>query len=181
MLHDVPFVRLKPVDLVRWNRSDVETIDVRRVQQVPLKLLVLCDGRANERLTNPFQHSLLRALHHTHKRKHKFLVGDGRFRRATVHDRRAEKGGSLASDQARAKLGGEVRDVGMLAILLNHVVHGFRDLRVRESSQLSVLVFRGEWLNRAETLSESLRDLLGVSGRPNGRAIDAAGGSPFSA
>src|SRR5262245_16576179 len=61
-VHDAPLVRLQPVQLDRGDRADVQPVDVDRVHQVALELLVGGDRRADQRRADPGQHLVLRAL-----------------------------------------------------------------------------------------------------------------------
>src|SRR4051794_32559725 len=61
-IDDASLMRLQPVELDRRDRSDVQPVDVRRVDQRSLELLVFRYRRANQRRPNLFKHLLLGAL-----------------------------------------------------------------------------------------------------------------------
>src|SRR5436309_2554871 len=48
-IDDVPFVRLEPVQLNSRDGADVQPVDVRRIDELPLPAPVLGDGAANQR------------------------------------------------------------------------------------------------------------------------------------
>ena len=73
--HNVPFVRLQPIELDRRDRPKVKTIDVCRVYESALKTLVARDGGPHKSRSDPIQHLVLRAADHAHEGEHEFSVG----------------------------------------------------------------------------------------------------------
>src|ERR1700677_1363908 len=64
-LDNIALMRLQPVELQRRDRSQIQSIDLRGVDQSSLPLRVLRDGATHQRGTDIFEHLLLRTLDHT--------------------------------------------------------------------------------------------------------------------
>src|SRR5688572_15797373 len=73
-IHDAPLMRLKPVQLHRRNRADVEPVDVTRIQKFTTELGILGDSRAHECRPNLGQHLILRTFDDRRERKHVLLL-----------------------------------------------------------------------------------------------------------
>ena len=73
-LYNIAFMWLKPVELDRRNRADVQAVDLMRVDQLALPFPVLGDGAAYQRLADLPQHLLLRTLDHADVREHELGV-----------------------------------------------------------------------------------------------------------
>ncbi len=69
-------MRLEPVEFGRRDRADVQAVDVRRVGQLALPLLVVRDRRRDERRADLLYHQLLRILNDCDVREHVLGVGD---------------------------------------------------------------------------------------------------------
>src|SRR5439155_26813388 len=118
-VYDVPFMRLKPVKLNRRERSDVEAIDVRSVDQSALKLLVFGDGGANEGGTNRIEHFFLRALHDGHEREHVLLLGDGGLGRVAEDHSRPQVVAAFLLHQPRSELGGQIVNARSFQVVID--------------------------------------------------------------
>src|SRR5262249_48613830 len=59
-IDDVALVRLQPVELDRRDRPEVQPVDVRRIDELPLPFLVVGDDAAHQRRPDRLQHLLLR-------------------------------------------------------------------------------------------------------------------------
>ena len=91
----------------------------------------LRDHRADQRRADALEHFRLRALNDRREREHVLLLGDRRFRRRRVNDRRPQVAGPLLLDQPRAVLFGDVRHARRLQVLLDLLPHGGAHARAR--------------------------------------------------
>ena len=73
--HNVPFVRLQPIELDRRDRTQVQAIDVCSVYEPALEVPVARDGGPHKSRSDPIQHLVLRAADHAHEGEHEFSVG----------------------------------------------------------------------------------------------------------
>src|SRR5688572_262564 len=67
-LDDVAFVRLPPVELSRRHRTEIETIDVHRIEQAAPEGVVAGDGGRHQGRPNRFEHPGLGTIHYGDER-----------------------------------------------------------------------------------------------------------------
>ena len=91
---------LAPVQAVGRHRSQIQTIDVRGVEETASQRWRIGEGRAHERRPDLVQQLIFGALHHRHERKHVFLLRGGRVRRVTMHDGWEEVVGAALLDHS---------------------------------------------------------------------------------
>ena len=77
--HNVPLMRLQPVELDGRYGPQVQPVDMRRIHQLPLELFVESDCAGHERRADSFQHFVLRAPDHAHKGEHELRIGERRL------------------------------------------------------------------------------------------------------
>src|SRR5436190_5619008 len=73
-LYDIPLVRLQPIQLDCRNRADIQAIDMRGVDQLPLPSAVLRDRAADQSRSDLLEHLVLRALDYAHEWEHEFGI-----------------------------------------------------------------------------------------------------------
>src|SRR5215510_11754362 len=67
-------MRLKPVELNRRHWPKIEPIDVSRIDQVSLKLLIVSYRASDQCASDLLEHLFLWALDYAHERKHEFCI-----------------------------------------------------------------------------------------------------------
>src|SRR5262249_3544113 len=120
-INDVAFVRLQPVQLDRRYRSDVQPVDIRRVEERALKSPVRSDRRADESRSDGVDHLVLGALHDGDKGEHVFLAGNSRLGRIAEDDGWPEISAAFFLHQAVTVFGSQVMNARGLEILVNVV------------------------------------------------------------
>src|SRR5713101_5983981 len=115
---DVAFVRLEPVELDGRNRTEIQSIDVNRVDQRATELGPARDRAAHECRPDLLEHLRFRAVHDRDEREHVFLLRDRGLRRVAVDDRRQQIFGArfLHDTGSVAMLRGHVGDPGRLQV-----------------------------------------------------------------
>src|SRR5206468_2192711 len=102
-LDDVALVRLQPVELDGGDGAEIQTVDVRRIEQLALPLPVLGDGAAHQRGTNLPDHLFLRAADHAHEWEHELGIGKLACGRIAVNHRGPQVSTAFFFDQPRAE------------------------------------------------------------------------------
>ncbi len=166
-------MRLKPVELNRWERPDVEAIDVRSVDQSALKLLVFGDGGANEGGTNRIEHFFLRALHDGHEREHVLLLGDGGLGRVAEDHSRPQVIAAFFLHQPRPELGRQVVNARGFYVIVDVGGDGVGLAGNREGSQGGLGIIGRQRLDRSHALGQRLGNFACMPGNPNAGTVDA--------
>src|SRR4029450_3900397 len=72
----IALVRLHPVQLCRWNRPEIQAIDVHRVDELLSEFGLTRDRAAYKCRADRVEHLCFRTLDDGHERKHVFLLCD---------------------------------------------------------------------------------------------------------
>src|SRR5262245_47921868 len=108
--HNVPFVRLQPIELDRRDRRQVQAIDVCSVYKPALETPVARDGRPHKSRSDPIQYLVLRAADHGHEGEHEFSVGQRAIWRFAMDHDRAQVSAALFFHQPRAEFSRDMFD-----------------------------------------------------------------------
>ena len=101
----------------------VQAINVRRVGQLALPLLVVRDRGGDERRADLLNHLILRTLNHCNVPERMFGVGDLCVGRLAIDHPRAKLGASFFLDQPRTKLRRHVFGPALFALFLDRSVN----------------------------------------------------------
>jgi len=113
-------VRLQPIETSRWDRSNIQAIDVRAVGQIVDPVRIVGDRCANQSLPHRFDHLFLAALHDRYKREHVLLHRNTLLSVCCVDYHRTQVRASFFFDHPLAIRCCHVRHTGLCEILLNH-------------------------------------------------------------
>ncbi len=113
-LDDVALMRLQPVQFEGGEGADIQTVDVRCIDQLSLPLLILSNSAADQRRTNLLEHLFLGATDDAHEGEHELGIGKCEIGRVAVNHRRPQVATAFSFHQPRAESGGHIFDARLL-------------------------------------------------------------------
>ena len=167
-------MRLKPIQSICRDRTDVKSVNVRCVSQLIDKFHVAGDRGANQRRTGRLDHLVLRTLDHGCEREHELFRSNLTFRAGSAGDHRTNVGCFFQLDHTIPILCRAIGDAVLREVPFDHVPHGLSHSGNRERRQSSFGVLWREGFDRAKPFSECFADRFGVTRRVDGTAVDAA-------
>ena len=109
-IDNVAFVRLQPVQLVSSDGSNIQPINVSRIQQLTGEGFIFGDRSTNQSLTDFFQHLVLGAIDHRHEWKHVFGIRHCIVRIADMKHGRTQVIDAFLLNQPVARTGHDMFD-----------------------------------------------------------------------
>ena len=149
---DIAFVRLQPIELDGRDRADVQAVDLGRIDQLALPLLISGDRAADQGGPDLLKHLLLRAADDANEGEHVLSIGQLQLRRVTMNHRRTQIRAAFLFREARSESGGHVLSARLPESRLNLGPNRPRRPGHGEGGEAGLRVFGRPVSNRSQAL-----------------------------